>query len=357
MKKEKSIVLLAPHRMEEREFRIPEIGSKDLLLKIEMTAICGTDPKTYEGKFTDIVYPLILGHEIVGFVEAIGEMASYVYGVNIGDRVTVEPYIMCKGCFYCLNGHYNLCIKRRCYGFTIPSTEPPFLWGGYGEYLFVCDGSRVHKISKEVPAEAACLSSVMGNGIRWVRTKAQVKFGESVVILGPGAQGLVSVIAAAEAGANPIIVVGLSVDHIKLKLAQEFGAHFVINAEKDDPVSVVKKITGEELADVVIECSGSKNAISLGLDLIKPLGRYVIAGLTGGAAVPLVTDKFASKELKILGGWGQAWDVDNAVRIINAKKYPIEKIITHTFQLADAEKAINFFSQEKEKCIRSALRP
>lgn len=357
MKKEVSVVLESPHKMVIKEFEIPCIGHQDMLLRIEMTAICGTDPKLYEGKFLTHTFPLILGHEIVGYVEKIGEEAARIYKVKKGDRVTVEPQILCGHCRYCLTGYYQLCENERCYGVDVPCDRPPYLWGGYGEYLFVAQGSRVHKISEDVPAQAACLSSVIGNGIRWIRTKGKVKFGESVVIMGAGAQGLATVLAAVEAGANPIIVLGLSLDEKRLELAREFGAHYLVNVEKEDPIGTVKEITSEEMADVVIECSGAPRAIELGLDLLKPLGRYILAGMSGNRKIPLNTDKIVIKELTVQGGNGQSWDVELAVKLINSGKYPIEKMITDLFPVREAEKAIKFFINNKKSCIKVALKP
>src|SRR5581483_7752802 len=111
---------------------------------------------------------------------------------------------------------------------------PPYLWGAYGQYLFGARGSRVHKIAKGVPDEAAVLASVLGNGVRWIRTKAQVKFGESVVVLGAGAQGLATVIAAKEAGAAHIIVIGREANPLKWKLAREFGATALMDLDQVD---------------------------------------------------------------------------------------------------------------------------
>ncbi|MCK4400948.1 zinc-binding dehydrogenase [bacterium] len=356
MKKEISVVLESPRKMAVKEFEIPELSSKDLLLKIEMTSICGTDPKLYEDKFFTHTFPIILGHEIVGFVEEVGEDAAGIYGVQKGDRVTIEPQILCGKCRYCLTGYYQLCKNARCYGVDISSDLPPHLWGGYGEYLFVSEGSKVHKISASVPPEAACLSSVLGNGIRWVRTKGEVKFGESVVIIGPGAQGLVSTVAANESGACPIIVLGRSLDDKRFKLAKEFGADYTIDLEKEDPVNAVKEITSGEMVDVVIECSGASSALELGLDLLKPLGRYILVGMTGNTENSLITDRIVAKELTVIGGNGQSWDVELAVQLINSKKYPLEKIITHVFAIEEAEKAMELFINEKRDCIRAALR-
>lgn len=139
--------------------------------------------------------------------------------MDVGDRVTVEPYIACNKCEYCLTGLYQAHLPHMTYGVALNCDKPPYLWGAYSQYLFVAPGSRLHRIAPEVPAEAACLSSVIGNGVRWVRTKGEVRYGESVAIVGAGAQGLASVVAAKESGAYPIMVIGLTKDRVKFEVA------------------------------------------------------------------------------------------------------------------------------------------
>jgi len=111
------------------------------------------------------------------------------------------------------------------------------------------------------------------------------------------------------------------------------------------------------MADVVIECSGASKSIALGLDLLKPLGRYVLAGRTGFQLVPFITDKIVVKELKVFGGYGQSWNVEQAVKLINSRRYPIEKMVTQVFPLEKAEIAMNFFIENPQECIRIALAP
>lgn len=357
MSKGLSMVVERPQSMVAREFSLPDILADDLLLRIERVGICGSDPKMYLGEHELKNYPKILGHEVVGHVEAVGGNAAYAYGVKVGDRIVVEPYIPCHSCEFCLKGYYQLCKSRKSYGVHISCVDPPHLWGGYGQYMYVAPGSRVHRISDVVSGEAACLSSVIGNGVRWVRTKGRVQIGDTVVIVGPGAQGLASVIVASESGAEPIIVMGLSKDERRFELAREFGAHYTVNVEKDNPVAAVRTLTHGEMAHVVIDCAGGAKAIAMGLDLLRPLGRYVLAGKSNYAQVPMITDKIVTKELAIYGGYGQPLDVEAACRIISLGKYDISKMVTHTFNLTDAEKAMKFFIGNPNDCIRVVLNP
>ncbi len=358
MTKERSMVLVKPRHMEMREFDIPSIDDDSFLLRVNLVSICGGDPIEYEGRNIKAHYPMILGHEMVGTIERIGDGAAWRYGVALGDRVNVEPYILCGRCEYCLSGYYQFCVNSKIYGVNMSCETPPHLWGAYGQYMYGAPGSKVHKIDPSVPDEAAALASVLGNGVRWIRTKAQVKFGEAVVILGAGAQGLATVIAAREAGADPIIVVGREANPLKWELAHEFGAHYLINLDEEaDPLAQVRQFTAGRLADVVVECTGAEAMMQLGLELIRPVGRYVMIGTTGFSPRSLLTDWVVFKEIQILGGLGQSWDTEAAVKIINSRKYPIEKMVTHIFPLAEAEEALKFFVNQPDQTVRVAIKP
>jgi threonine dehydrogenase-like Zn-dependent dehydrogenase len=358
MKSEVSAVLGAPRRIVLKEFPIPQIGEDEFLLRVDLVTICGGDPIEYEGRNVKTRFPLILGHEVVGTIVEIGAVAAQRYRVKAGDRVNVEPYILCGHCKPCLTGYYQFCENSRIYGVNVTCDTPPYLWGAYGQYMYGAPGSKVHKLGSDVPLEAGVMASVLGNGVRWIRTLGRVRFGESVVVLGPGAQGLVTVIAAREAGAAPIVVVGQTRNPQKWELAREFGAtHIVDMTVTRDPVSEVRSILGGDLADVAVECTGAAQIMQLGLELTRPVGRYVLAGTCGYDKVPLVTDMIVFKELQVLGGLGQSWDTEEAVKIINSRRYALEKLITHVFPLAQASEAMRFFISNRAEAIKVAIKP
>lgn len=364
MKTSRCLVVTGPEKMEMREYPLPAIGPREMLLKVEMVSICGSEPKKYQGtamwavEWGGMPFPFILGHEMVGFLEQVGDEAGRLHGVKPGDRVCVEPYIACGRCRYCGSGNYQLCRTRHTYGFSKSCAPPPHLWGGYAEYLFVAEGAKVHKIDPGVPAEAGCLLSVIGNGIRWIKTRGELTMGETVVVLGPGAQGLATVIAARQAGAARILVFGLGRDALRLQLAREFGATAVFNVEEVKPAQAVQRATEGEMADLVVECTGNAHSIALAPDLLRPLGRCVLVGsMGGGKTVAMATDRWILRELTVRGGLGQAWNCEDAAEIVNSRRYPIEKFITHHYPLERGEEAMRFFMAAHPECVRVALVP
>ncbi len=355
MRTETSAVVVKPGNLELREFPVPSIGPAELLLRIELVSICGSDPHHFLGGAYN-VFPKILGHELVGYVEEIGERAAAEYGAGAGDRIVVEPYIPCWRCRYCATGYYQLCPNRRIYGVNISCEKPPHLWGGYGQYLYVAPGSRVHRISPQVSARAATLSSVIGNGVRWVATKGALRIGDPVAIVGPGALGLASTVVAHHCGAGAVVIVGLPGDEARLKFAARCGATHTLVADADDIALRVKKLLGGELPALVIEASGSQDGLRSALSLVRPAGKCVIAGTTG-KATPINFDPIVRNEIQILGGLGQSWDVEAAIRILESGRYPIEQMVTCTYPLERAEQALHAFIERPRDFLRIALKP
>ena len=354
MQTETSAVVIASEQMELQEFPIPSIGPEEMLLRVEMVAICGSDPHHYSGGKYNI-FPKILGHEMVGFVEKVGEKAAQDYGVTVGERIVVEPYIPCWRCRYCATGYYQLCPQRRIYGVNMSCKEPPHLWGAYGEYMYVAPASRVHKIGRHVSPQAAALSSVIGNGVRWVVTKGKLRVGEAVAIVGPGALGLASTIVAHHAGADRIIVLGLRTDERRLKFAQGCGATHTLVNEEEDVAARVKEICQGELPSLVIEASGSPEGINTALSLVRPAGTCVISGNTG-KLTSIDTDAIVRNEIQILGGLGQSRDVEAAIKIIEGGRYPIDQMIGRVYRLREAEQALQHFMDHPRDTIRCGLR-
>lgn len=350
-----SAVVVRPGKMELQEFPLPDIGPEEMLLRVEMVSICGSDRQHFVGGAYG-VFPKILGHEVVGFVDTVGEQAACEYGVGVGDRVTVEPYIPCHRCRYCSTGYYQLCPRRRIYGINISCEAPPHLWGAYGQYMYVAPGSRVHRIGTHVAPQAATLSSVIGNGVRWVVTKGKLRSTEAVVIVGPGALGLATTIAASHAGAGAIIVIGLAIDEPRLRFALECGATHILMSDGEDVAQQVRAICGGELPSLAVETSGSPDGIGMALSLVRPAGRCVIAGTTR-RRTEIDTNAIVRGEIELLGGLGQSWDVEAAVGIIDSGRYPIDKMVGFTYSLTRAEEALKRFVDQPHDYVRIALAP
>ena len=356
-----SMVLEAPERLAMRTFDIPETGPDEGLLEVELAGICGTDWKTFHGKLS-YPMPLILGHEILGRLARAGSRVSKSAGVHEGDRVTVAGSVPCWSCKACHTGNYRFCSSKYNYGTSTPATEPPHLWGAFGRYMYIAPGSIINRVADGVPGEAAVLvPGVIANGFQWAGRLGGARPGQAVVIQGCGPQGLGCTVAAREHGASPIVVTGLSRDTDRLALARELGAHATINVETEDAVARVRDLTGGEMADLVVDVSGSPLALPKSIEMLRRQGTLVLAGLMGNNVLtPLLTDALVWNEISVRGAYTKgAESVADSLALVASRKYPLERMVSHTYPLEQAEHAIRSIGGEIPGSypIKAAVRP
>lgn len=342
--KVKAAVLEIAEKLALREFELPETGPEDGLLKVEMAGVCtGTDPNLYRGKVVYADLPIIMGHEMIGRIARVGNVASRRWRVKEGDRVIVEGFIRCGYCPKCIAGDYRFCDNQLSYGGGVSASRPPHLWGAYAEYMYLPSGAVVYKVSEKIAPEAGVLvNAVIANAIHWGRLIGDFGIGDAVVVQGVGQQGLALVIAAKESGCNPIIVTGLSVDTQRFALAREFGADYTINVEEENVVQRVREITGGQMADVVVDVAGNPKAIETSIELVRNQGTVVVPAVTGkGVTTPVVFDRLVYRDIRLMGVFSSdCRSMGKAIKLVESGKYPIEKIVTHRFSLEEAEKAV-----------------
>ncbi len=360
----RAVVQTGPRQLELRELPIPDIDDDSALLRVEACGICGSDVEQYTGTIP-VRWPLIPGHEPLGIIERIGDRAAQRWGVNVGDRVAVEVLIPCGHCRACIEGSYHVCRGRGggMFGYAyVPLSHPPGLWGAYAEYMYLDPFSIVHKVRKDIPANIAVMFNPLGAGFRWAVEIPDTGPGDTVLILGPGQRGLASVIAAHAAGADQIIVTGLTRDARKLDIARELGADHTIDIEQEDARQRVAEITNGRGADVVVEVSAyAPEPVAEALHYVATGGRIVLAGVKGFKSVPeFVSDLVVVKEISIKGAFGvTSRSYRSAIRLIESGRVPLATMHTHDFALEDAERAIQTLAGERpgEASIHSCLLP
>src|SRR5881394_2781876 len=249
---------VAPSTTELREFDLPEIPPDAALLKIEVAGVCGTDVS--QNKLPLRGAPLIMGHENVGYLARVGRDFERLKGFKEGDLVFLEHYLPCGHCEWDHMGEYWHCAATEWfydanairYGYTSMSIAPG-LWGGFSHYLYLPLNAVLHKVPAGLSTEHAGLGTPMANGIQWALIDGGIGYGSTVLIQGPGQQGLCCLMAAKHAGADLVIVTGMSKDDRRLEVARAFGADAVIDVERDDPLARILEITSDRGVDVVID--------------------------------------------------------------------------------------------------------
>ena len=344
----RAAVAVDVRRTQIKAFKKPVLQADAGLLRVEKTGVCGSDwpfylstPKT-KG-------PLILGHETVGFVSELGAAAGERWGVKEGDRVALEEYLPCGHCNYCRSGDFRLCDQTDLrlgglrYG-CAPVSLAPALWGGFSQYQYLHPRTVFHKVPSHVRAEQAAMALPLGNGVEWAYLQGGVGVGQTVVIQGPGQQGLACVIAAREAGASCIIVTGLGspTDRFRLKLALKLGADHTINVEEQDLLETVASLTNGTMADLVIDCaSGGTSTVVSAIQLARKCGRVILGSQKRKRVPEFDSDLVIARFLTVKGMRGHSFEsVEMAMQIIASGRYPLEAMSTHTFGLEGVHEAL-----------------
>ncbi|HEY4465334.1 MAG TPA: alcohol dehydrogenase catalytic domain-containing protein [Streptosporangiaceae bacterium] len=352
-------VRTGPGTTELREFPMPDIPDDAALLKVEVAGICGTDVKMYgRPPFPD---PVIMGHENIGTIARAGRAFTQRQGVRDGDRVFVEHYVGCFRCEWCRIGEYRHCEATdwrtnpdaRRYGYT--TSDNPFrLWGGFAQYMFLPWNAILHKVPDGVTAELAGVSTPLSNGIEWALFSAGVGYDSTVLIQGPGQQGLSQTVACKQAGASLIIVTGTTRDAARLDLARTLGADHVIDVQAEDALGRIREITGGRGVDIVLDCTAGAGAapVLLGIDALKRReGTLLIQGEM--AAFPdFPVKKVTEKAITIKSARGHSFRAcELALRQLASGRFPLELLTSHTFGLSQVDRAIRAVGGEVEEDV------
>jgi alcohol dehydrogenase len=346
----RALVLEEPRKLVGRELALPAIGDDDGLLRIEACGLCGTDHEQYTGALP-AGFAFVPGHEAVGVIEQVGSHAAARWGVSVGDRVAVEVFQRCGACDACTSGMYRRCTRHGMadmYGF-IPVEKDPGLWGGYATHQYLGPDSMLLPVPDTLDPVVATLFNPLGAGIRWGVTVPGTTSGDVVAVLGPGVRGLSAAAAAKEAGAEFVMVTGVSPhDDERLALAQDFGADLAVDVGRTDPAKALRQATGGG-ADVVVDVTAkAPAALGQAINVARVGGTIVMAGTRGSADTPgFWPDLIVFKELRILGALGvDAPAYLAALDLLASGRYPFADLPRRTASLDGAEDLVRTMAGE-----------
>ncbi len=345
MMKNRAAYMTGLNKMEIRDIEMPVLRDRDVLVKLEYVGICGSDVHYLEhGKIGDFIVEgdFILGHECAGTVTEVG---SGVKNLKVGDKVALEPGITCGQCEFCKTGRYNLC----------PDVEflatPPY-HGSLMNYIAFPE-NMCFKLPENITTKEGALVEPLAVGMH-AAIQGNVKLGDSVVILGAGTIGLVTLLACKAYGATEITVVDVLPK--RLEYAKKLGATATINALEVDVFSEMDKITGKKGVDIVIETAGSARTISQTPYLVKNGGTIVLVGLAPQDIIEFNFAKIMAKEAQIKSVFRYRNIYPTAIKAIANGVIDISGIVTHEFDFEDSAKAFDHVINNKQDVVKAVIK-
>jgi len=345
----KAVRFTGPENMEYIDVPKPVIGESEVLIKIMAVGICGTDLELFSGEMPYIrngltTYPLIPGHEWSGQIVEVG---SKVSDFNVGDRVTGDVSIGCGNCSMCMSGRFNLCPDRKVVGSYRNYN------GAFAEYIKL-PYRHVYLIPNELSYEEAALIEPAATAAYGVM-KAGIGLGDSVLVIGDGPIGLLSVQTAVLSGASKIYLIG-SWDE-KLKLGSTMGADFTLNYRNEKTVEIIQEMTQFKGIDIVIETSGSTQAFNQSLKLLKPGGKIILLSIYSSAEFMAEINSIVSKDAEVIGVLASCNSFEPTIDLMAAGKINVAPLITHKYALCQAADAIQMMRSKHDFRIKVLLIP
>jgi threonine dehydrogenase-like Zn-dependent dehydrogenase len=360
----RAAVKIDVERTEIQTFERPRIPLDGALLRVESCGVGGSDPELYRWPNHA---PVIMGHETVGTLDEIGDIAATRWGVKRGDRVALHEYLPCWHCKWCRQGDFRLCeevdfflVKDRFSTLRFGMSDcriPPHLWGGYAQYLYLPFNSVMHKIPADMPARLATLAVPLGNGFQWAVLDGGAGPGKSVLVFGPGQQGLGCAFAAKAAGALCVILVGRTRDRSRLDLSLRMGVDVAIDADQESLMERVRAATGGRGVDVVVDTTGDPTG-QVATDAVALAAKGAHLNLNGLGQKVSIGD-IKKLYLTVRAPRGHSYTAcEMALRYAYANQRMFAEVCSHSYALEQVDMAIKATAgREVEGAIHVTVDP
>lgn len=293
----KAQVVKAPYQMEYADVPIPEISDDEVLIKVKVCGICGSDTSIYTGKYAKDKLPIITGHEFWGEIVQTGKNAK---GVEVGDRVAVDICLTCGTCYFCRHGDGLLCKTFTQLGIHTD--------GGFAEYV-KAPWKNCYKLPDDMDDYTAAFVEPL-TAVLHAAQRLDAPIASSIAVIGCGL-GILHAHVAKARGCAPVILIGTDADEERFKIAKEMGVDYIINASKTDPVAEVMKITNGIGVDSVIEAVGNPRTYEQAFQMLRRGGKLEAFGICAEDAVANLNPyEFVLGEKKVSGscaGIGNNW--------------------------------------------------
>lgn len=330
-------VMTAPGIIEFKEVPVPDYKEDQLLVKIMKIGICGSDIHVYHGEHPFTSYPVTQGHEVSAKVVSIGRNAE---GFRVGQKVTIQPQVVCGKCYPCTHGTYNLCEKLKVMGFQTTGTASHF---------FAVDKEKVTPLPEEMSFDEGAMIEPLAVAVHGAK-KFGAMNGAGVVVLGAGPIGILTAQAAKGFGAKRVLITDVS--GVRLEKARECGIDHTVNVRTEDLGDAIKECFGPDKADVIYDCAG--NDVTMGQAI-----EYARKGST--IILVAVFAKMAHVDLAVLNDHELTLDSSmmyrredylDAIDLVRNKKVVLKPLISKHFAFREYPDAYKYIDENRETTMK-----
>ncbi|WP_369297303.1 zinc-binding dehydrogenase [uncultured Neglectibacter sp.] len=330
-------VMTEPGKIEFREVPTPEPKEGEVLIKIMEIGVCGSDIHVYHGEHPFTSYPVTQGHEVSGLVEKLGAGVSEL---SVGQKVTIQPQVVCGECYPCRHGKYNLCEKLKVMGFQTT---------GVASQYFAVDAEKVTPLSESMSLEEGAMIEPLAVAVHAVRRAGDVT-GQDICVLGAGPIGILVAQTAKGMGAKRVMITDIS--DIRLKKAAECGVDFCVNTKEKDFGKALTGNFGPDKADVIYDCAGNDITMGQAIQYARKGSTIILVAVFAGMAkvdLAVLNDHELDLNTSMMY---RTEDYQTAIELADSGKVQLKPLISQRFPFRQYLDAYQYIDANRETTMK-----
>lgn len=330
-------VMTAPGEIMFREVPVPQPGEGQVLVKIMEIGVCGSDIHVYHGTHPFTSYPVTQGHEVSGLIE---ELGPGVTGLEKGQKVTIQPQVVCGECWPCRHGKYNLCESLKVMGFQTT---------GVASEYFAVDAAKVTPLPPEMSLEEGAMIEPLAVAVHAVGRAGDVS-GKAVCVLGAGPIGILVAQAAKGMGAAKVMITDVS--DLRLQKAGECGADVCVNTKKEDFGAAFTACFGPDKADVIYDCAGNNVTMGQAVKYARKGSTIILVAVFAGMGevdLAVLNDHELDLNTSMMY---RSEDYEKAIQLVSQGKVRLKPLLSKRFPFRDYLEAYHYIDENRETTMK-----
>ncbi len=330
-------VMTAPGKIEFREIETPVPKAGEVLIRIVKIGVCGSDIHVWHGKHPFTSYPVTQGHEVSGEIAALG---AGVENLEAGQKVTIQPQVVCGKCYPCRHGKYNLCETLKVMGFQTT---------GVASEYFAVDAAKVTPLPQEMSFDEGAMIEPLAVAVHAVRKFGDMQ-GMRVAVLGAGPIGILVAQAAKGMGAESVLITDIS--DLRLEKARQCGVDFCVNTRETDFGEAMVSSFGPDKADVIYDCAGNNVTMGQAIRCARKGSTIILVAVFAGMAeVDLAVLNDHELDLNTTMMYRNE-DYLEAIELVRAGKVDLKPLISKHFAFRDYAEAYRYIDENRETTMK-----